>query len=333
MSDIGFVSRRGAESAESGNRADGEGSLQATFRSLVPQAPTQVRGRLHCGRLLLTLLLSAVTAAADIPSVPEDGRLIADLAGIIHEADEQALSAFLEQVLEQCQVPIAVVTIRRMSDYDPGSPSIESFARRWFDTWGIGYRGSNNGVLVIVSSGDRKARIELGADWGGRFDGFCRQLMDKKMVPQFRDGHYGAGLTAAVASLGELAKRGPEAEAPDEPLSERILTSAVFKFATQSNPIGQRGGAVVLVLMVVAGLGCLTAACFFPAQRKTLIIVGFILIGLAVLFWVVFAIFVLWNVATGRVQIGVGGGGYGGGGSGGGFGGGTSGGGGASGSW
>lgn len=290
-----------------------------------PSCPAKRRGGIQLGRLLLTVAALTLSAPADIPPPPQSLSLIHDLAGIVNEADEQSLSNLQEQVFQQCRVPIVVVTIAHMRDYDPGSPSIESFARRWFDTWGIGSQERNNGMLVLVSSGDRKARIELGADWGRRFDGFCRQLMDKKMVPQFKKGSYSAGLKAAVSSLGELAKAGPRAEPPNAGLTARFLDSPALRFATQHNPIAEKGGTAVLTLMILAGLGCFVAAYFLPADRKPLVILGIILIALAVLFWVVLIIFFLWGSATGRIPSSGGGGGA--------FSGGSSGGGGASGSW
>lgn len=264
---------------------------------------------------------------AEIPPRPQAGEFFHDLAGVVDDASKQKIRGLQEETFKQSGVPIVVVTVSRMQDYDPGSPSIESFARRWFDTWGIGSQAKNNGILVLVSSGDRRARIELGAEWERRFDGFCKRLMDKKMVPEFKSGNYGTGLVAAVGSLAAIAKAGPGAEPPGPELTERILDNPVMKFATENNPIADRHGPMALVLMVVAGLGCLVAAYYFPEQRTTLIITGIALLALALIFWIV--MFALLIFLKARRGFHGGGGGYGSGG----FGGGSSGGGGASGSW
>lgn len=284
--------------------------------------------------LLAAVCALAPSAFADIPPVPAKFDLFHDLAGIVDDAEEQSIRTLQQQLLEQARVPVVVVTVRSMREYDPQSPSIESFARRWFDTWGIGSQGKNDGVLIIVSSGDRKARIELGADWGGRFDPFCRRMMDDEMVPRFKEGRYGAGLLAAVQSLAEIARAGPNSEPPDPGLATRILENPTLKFAHENNPIANGGVRWILPLMLVTGVGFLIAAVFFPSYRKGLIIAGLALIGLALFFWIVVVVFVLFNMATGRVRGSYrGGGGFSFGGGGGGFGGGSSGGGGASGSW
>jgi len=259
-----------------------------------------------------------------IPPQPADREFFHDLAGVVDAGDAQTITNLQQEVFRQCGVPIVVVTINRMRDYDPESPSIESFARRWFDTWGIGTQANNNGMLILVSTGDRKARIELGAEWERRFDEFCQQLMNKKMVPRFKEGNYGRGLVAAVNSLAEIAEAGPQSTPPSPSLTDRILESPVLKFNRQNNPIAKKGGPVVLTLMVVVGLGCLVAAIFLPQYRKPLLIVGGGLVALALFFWIV--VMILAFLFRSR-------GGGGGGGGGGGFGGGSSGGGGASGSW
>jgi uncharacterized protein len=61
--------------------------------------------------------------------------------------------------------------------------------------------------LLLVSKGDRKARIELGAGWGRREDELCRQIMDEQIVSRFRDGRYSEGILAGVESLDKMARK------------------------------------------------------------------------------------------------------------------------------
>lgn len=273
---------------------------------------------------LLGLVAGILSPFAAIPPRPADREFFHDLAGLVDAQDAQNITNLQQEVFRQVGVPIVVVTVKRMRDYDPDSPSIESFARRWFDSWGIGSKAKNDGMLVIVSREDRQARIELGAAWERRFDEFSKRLMDQKMIPQFKEGHYGKGIAAAVGSLVEIAKAGPKADPPGPSLTQRILDNPIMAFNRQNNPIAQQGGPMVITLMVVIGLGCLVAAIFLPQYRKPLLIAGVALVALALLFWIVVIIFAVLRGGRGD---------GGGGGGGGGFGGGSSGGGGASGSW
>lgn len=292
-------------------------------------------GRARRSELCLLVLIALTwTCSAAIPPPPQDREFFHDLANIVDSSNAEAIQNIQQEVFDQSGVPIVVVTVLRRRKYDADSPSIESFARRWFDSWGIGSQANNSGMLIIVSRDDRKARIELGAEWGGRFDRFCSRLMDQKMVPQFKKGDYGGGLRAAVTSLGIIAKAGPRADPPEPDMTERILDNPIMKFNRENNPIASIGGSWAIPLMIVAGLGCLVAAGFLPAYRKHLLIAGLALIGLALFFWVVVLLFAFLRGSSGSGDSSFSSsGGWGGGSSGGGFSGGSSGGGGASGSW
>lgn len=270
--------------------------------------------------LMPAIFVVATWARAEIPPQPAPEAFFHDLAGVIGDGDEEEIRRFQDAAFDEAGAPVVVVTVKSMRDFDPASPSIESFARRWFDTWGIGSQEKNDGVLVIISTGDRKGRIELGADWGRRFDGYAKRIMDNEMVPHFKSGDYGEGLIAALEKLSAMAIAGPGADPPQPGITERLVNNP----GNSSNPIAKKFGPGILILMIVAGMACFVAAWFFPQYRKLLIITGIVMIALAVLFWIVVAILFIWGKATETIT-GRGGGG--------GFSGGSSGGGGASGSW
>lgn len=270
------------------------------------------------------------TTTAEIPPKPGPQEFLHDYANVIDDEDERTIREIQQRVFQEVQTPLVVVTVNNMRTFDRGAPSIESFARRWFDTWGIGSQQQNDGILVIISTGDRKGRIELGKDWGLRFDNFSHRVMDNDMIPQFKKGDYSTGLIAAVESLSAMAISGPKVDPPEPSFLEKFREHPVTKFANQTNPIAQKFGSWMLIVMIVAGLGCFVASYFLPEFRKPLIILGIVLIALAVIFVIVLFLFFIYAMINGEW---VGGGGSGGGGSGGGFGGGSSGGGGASGSW
>ena len=80
-----------------------------------------------------------------------------------------------------------------------------------FDQWGIGHEKLgdttwNTGILLLVSKGDRKARIELGAGWGREQDQLCRQIMDEYIVPKFKEGNFSGGIVLGVESLAKMAQ-------------------------------------------------------------------------------------------------------------------------------
>src|SRR5690606_28081116 len=102
-----------------------------------------------------------------------------------------------DKLLTEKMVPIIVLTIPSLKEIEVPFSSVDTFAREQFDRWGIGFAGGeggkswNYGILVVVSKGDRQARIELGADWRGQKDAQCRDIMQNHMIPHFRSEDYG----------------------------------------------------------------------------------------------------------------------------------------------
>ncbi len=237
---------------------------------------------------------------------PGQREFILDKAGLLDEATEAQLRATCDQLLTDKAIPIIVVSIKSMADHGGANLRIETFARLLFDQWGIGHAelrsksgggtfSWNNGILLLVSEGDRRARIELGADWGRDKDQLCKQIMDQRIVPRFKQGDFGGGISAGVEALDAMAR---EKELP-------MIPRPWWHYA------------------LIAGLIGLAIFTFVSLARRGAN-------GWAWVFWgVVFSVlgFILYTMAT---SSGSGGGGSFGGGS---FGGGSSGGGGASGSW
>jgi uncharacterized membrane protein YgcG len=108
-------------------------------------------------------------------------------------------------------MPLVVVSIKSMVALGWYRGSIESFARALFEQWGrdpdFAFAASwRRGILLVVSEGDRKARIELGADWAGQYDEQCQRVMDQLMVPAFVEGNYASGIHQGVSGLLAMSR-------------------------------------------------------------------------------------------------------------------------------
>lgn len=265
-------------------------------------------------------------AALDLPPVPADENFLQDYAAMLPQETRQSIGRLQREAFEQHRTPIIVVTITSMGNYGGGGYSIERFAHEWFDNWQIGVRREdgrliNQGILLLISRDDRKARIELGDDWGLRWDDHCARIMEQRIITRFKAGDFAEGILAGVEALEEMAELGPRAD-PPMGLSEFLPTSLQEK-PLSTSPLPAWG----MGLLIAAGVGMIVASFFFPQHRKKLLLAGFGLILVAVILWVVLAVLAIF--LRGRSGGRSGGGGF----SGGGFGGGFSGGGGATGSW
>ena len=263
-------------------------------------------------------------AQLQFPETPAPGQLIQDYAGIVSDDDKEEIRRIQYEAYEKFDTPIAVVTVDSLQEFNAGRQQIEKVAHDLFDHWQIGKRDKednliNQGILLLVSVGDRKARIELGADWGRNWDGRCDKIMKHSIVKQFKTGDYSAGIMAGVEKLAAMGKVGPGgtdiysfADNFDEPINE---VSPIPKFWAY--------------LMIGAGVLLILLSFATPEYQVPLFIAGMALICLAILFkvaiWIALAIFGMFSKGGSSGGSWSGGGGF----SSGGY----SGGGGATGSW
>jgi len=155
---------------------------------------------------------SRPAAAIRVALEPPGGReFVRDLAGLIDEADETEIRRLCDELLTAKATPIIVMTIESMAAHGGADMRIETFARLLFDQWGIGHRelgeqAWNTGILLLVSEGDRRARIELGAGWKREKDDLCRRIMDEQIIPLFKQGKFSEGIVAGVRALDKMAR-------------------------------------------------------------------------------------------------------------------------------
>ncbi|VVS95626.1 TPM domain-containing protein [Desulfoluna spongiiphila] len=161
----------------------------------------------RCFTWVAILLLMPLWAfAASFPEKPTSEHFYVDEAGLIDAESGTRIDEAASALLAEERIPLYVVTISSLASYDAVTMRIEEYAADLFDHWGIGWQDRNYGILLLVSQGDRKARIELGADWGGGYDYQARQVMNELIIPAFKRGDYATGIADGVRGLDAMAR-------------------------------------------------------------------------------------------------------------------------------
>lgn len=165
---------------------------------------------------LILCLVHKGCFAIEFPEKPSNANFFVDKANLIDADATTQINQIASQLLKDEQVAIFVVTIPSLADYDANGYSIEKYARNLFDEWGIGLDEKNYGMLLLISKGNKKARIELGADWDSSYDRDAKQVMDSLIIPAFKRGNFALGITQGVQGMNAMARRLelPKAKAP-----------------------------------------------------------------------------------------------------------------------
>ncbi len=148
-------------------------------------------------RLSLVLALCASAAwAVDWKALKPQG-YVSDFAGVIDPATKQQLEAYCVVVEQSTGAQMALVTIPTL-EQEP----IEDVANTLFRAWGVGQKGKNEGILLLLAINDRRSRLEVGYGLEPILpDGFDGSIL-RQMRPALREQHYGEALMAAAETIG-----------------------------------------------------------------------------------------------------------------------------------
>lgn len=168
--------------------------------------------------LAVALALGGPAGAGGIPADALLARLqpqglLNDFAGILKPDERAALDAVLRGLEGKTGAQLAIVTLESLE-----GGQIDDFAEKLFKRWGIGQKGKDNGVLLLVALGDRKARIEVGYGLEPVLpDALAGRVLDEELFPAFGAGRHAAGLLAAARRLAEIIERAEPAGAARGP--------------------------------------------------------------------------------------------------------------------
>lgn len=154
------------------------------------------------------LLLSTVLSAQTFPEKPD--RLVNDYTQTLTADQISQLEQKLVTFDDSTSTQIAVVLIKSLEGYE-----ISDYGVRLAENWGIGGAKNNNGVLLLVSLGDRKVTIQTGYGVEGALpDAITRRIIEKEITPNFRTGDYYAGLDQGTNAIISYTKGEYKSDAP-----------------------------------------------------------------------------------------------------------------------
>ena len=125
--------------------------------------------------------------------LPELTQPVNDFARVIDGASAEAMDQMIRTLLAASGDVVVVATVPAIEGYG----DIREYANRLFENHGrgIGDRDKKNGLLIVLALRERRVQVEVGyglEQWVT--DGFAGETSRQYMVPEFREGRYGAGL-------------------------------------------------------------------------------------------------------------------------------------------
>jgi uncharacterized protein len=152
------------------------------------------------------LVLVATVSAQSRNDLPELTQPVNDFANVIDPENAAAIDKMIRSLMAKTGDVVVVATVPTIEPYG----DIREYINKLFENHGkgIGEKGKNNGVLVLLALKERRVQIEVGYDleqW--LTDGFTGETSRLHMAPEFKEGRYGDGLRIGVERIiGRIAQ-------------------------------------------------------------------------------------------------------------------------------
>ncbi len=257
-------------------------------------------GRARIVAMLLVVGLAAWPAEAFAqPTLPSPDGAVNDFASLLSDDDEARLTALVEAVERETTAEIAVATVPTLDGF-----TVEDYANQLFAAWGIGQRGKDNGVLVLVAPNKREMRIEVGYGLEAVLpDGLAGQVIRETFLPAFRANDYPRGIIEGTERVAAIVRRNqPLTEAERQALAAAEASSRTDpKLAYVLVPFLS---IFVIIGTVFAGAGARVRAGFpmlFGAFFAGLPLAMAALTDIPIAFWILLGVAIVFLVVGWRV--------------------------------
>lgn len=122
---------------------------------------------------------------------------VTDNAQVLTAQEILRLSRVLAEYERETTHQIAVLTVASL-----GGETIEAFSLRTANAWGLGRKGIDNGILIVLAADEGKVRIELGSGFEPYISNArAQEIINAQMLPAFRDRNYSKGLENGIEVL------------------------------------------------------------------------------------------------------------------------------------
>ena len=148
-------------------------------------------------KTLALALALALAPNAFAFTVPQADGFVTDVAGILTAEEERSLEIDLQNYRGETSTEFGILIINSLE-----GETIADLAVEVGREWGVGSKEHDNGLLLLIAIEDRKLFIATGYGLEGAVpDLAAKQIIEREIVPLFKNGNYYGGITAGVEAL------------------------------------------------------------------------------------------------------------------------------------
>lgn len=211
-------------------------------------------------RVLFAALLITAAQISLSAAFPKATGYVNDFAQVLDPDTRVELESLLRDTERKTTAEVVLATVTSLDGM-----TVEDYANRLFQEWGIGQREKDNGILVLVAPGEREMRIEVGYGLEPILpDGLAGEIIRTEFLPSFRNGDFPKGITAGVQRVAAIVQR-----------NQMLSGEERRRLADQEQASGQPAAYVTIPFLgIFVALGFFFAGLGFRARTASLILFG-----------------------------------------------------------
>lgn len=170
--------------------------------------------------LLALVQAQKVYTTRSIPKVhlQDRTRYVCNPEGILSAAATDSIDRMLYALEQQTGIETVVAVLPSI-----GEEECFDFSHRLLNEWGVGKRGKNNGLVILLVTDQRCIQFYTGYGLEGALpDALCKRIQTRDMIPYLKDGNWDAGMVAGVRAV--CARLDGSMENDDETEEEEDLS-------------------------------------------------------------------------------------------------------------
>lgn len=153
---------------------------------------------------IIFLVASSLGFSQNLPEPVVPKRIVNDLTGLFTPQEQAALENKLRTFNDTSSTQIAIATVATLDGLDPND-----YAQRLAQKWGVGQKGKNNGILLVIKpkKGQEKGQVAIAVGYGleGAVpDAIASRIIRNEIIPEFQNDRYYTGVDKATNVLMQL---------------------------------------------------------------------------------------------------------------------------------
>jgi len=187
-------------------------------------------------QIISLVLISLLSISVFAQKIPQLKGYVNDYAGVLSSSEENQISQILSNLEKSTSAQVALLTVDSLQGY-----SVESFALKTADEWGLGQKDRDNGLLLLLAMDEKKVRIEVGYGLEGDMtDVKSGYIIRNIILPEFKKGNFDQGLYDGISAINGVITNTSE-------ISEKELQA----YAKEPEKRGSAGIPINLIIFII----------------------------------------------------------------------------------